>query len=547
MSGQARPIARYARRIVLRTSVGWIRDLWLIGYRIVIATAVVILRHRTPNAAVYARGSFGVAGNPIPGLSDIDLVIVIPDTDEPTGTAARRPCARWARVSERVAWLRKLVSVGGYEDRELADVTRATVFTHDLDKARATRALYAGSDPLRDHLTARAKPGIPAPMSDWRLLAGPERRPVRHPRPDDAWIAAWLDLQCWWRYAFWATCGPTEPHVAYLGVKLVAEPVRILLWLRHGEQIHSRRDALKLGLRLVPEEADSIQAAIRTSERLERSPEAQLPERIGALVRLSSLVANEIAQAALEHGTTSVSLSNHADTSPPALAEHARHLGRIAGQAIDVLPVADWRARTVPGEPVETMLVLQGVSASDPEVLVAAGSTERPGVVVAIPAGNVLVLPTLDRRGQRRLLRGMLRAIQCEQSDPVTFSLLAGNRDALFPEIPGWSALDSARRAVAEHSAHLADRVAKPDLHDLLVAARAAIFLETLQRGEPRLALDGSSICSELGQRGGVAATIASAARDAWRARNSAGVVPDSSLMRELLSVVRALPAYSSQ
>jgi hypothetical protein len=428
------------RRVALLGARGPLRPLAVAAHRAVIAIVAQLLGRVVPGTAVYVRGSFGGAGDPIPGLSDVDLVLVVPDGPGPPGTTRRAPVERWARATRRLGMLRALVVVGAYEDRELEDVVRANVLTHP-------RALFAGDDPLRDHLTARCRPGVPAPMADWRRVAGPDRRPRTGPPADERWAGAWLDLQVWWRYAFWASERPRDdPYTSYLGAKLVAEPLRSLLWLRHGEPVVARREALERGLRALPAEEPAIRAALAFLDRL--AP-FDLHDSLAALLRLTREVAAEVAAAAEAREGAEVRL--------------VRADGGEGGASV---PLVDWRARSIPGGTRERLFVVGGARADDPRALVAAGARERPGHVPAIDAGGVLVLPTLDRTS--RPLRGLLRAVQCPQSDPVTFALLAGRDTALFPGLPGWSARDCARRAADETG----------DTH----------FLASLERGDPELA-----------------------------------------------------------
>ena len=44
---------------------------------------------------------------------------------------------------------------------------------------------------------------------------------------------------------------------------------------------------------------------------------------------------------------------------------------------------------------------------------------------------------------------------QCEVTDPVSFALARGALVANFPNVPGFSIQDTARRALAEHAAWL--------------------------------------------------------------------------------------------
>jgi hypothetical protein len=103
---------------------------------------------------------------------------------------------------------------------------------------------------------------------------------------------------------------------------------------------------------------------------------------------------------------------------------------------------------------------------------------------------------------------GRLRTLKCRVSDPVLFALAEGKRVATFPRVSGFSAEDLARRAVAEHGAQL--RLGTDQsLEVLWRAARAALFLQSIQEGDPELPLTAS----ETAQRLGAQSTSAQAVR----------------------------------
>jgi len=105
----------------------------------------------------------------------------------------------------------------------------------------------------------------------------------------------------------------------------------------------------------------------------------------------------------------------------------------------------------------------------------------------------------------------------------------------------GWSAQDTASRAVAEHRAWLAQRdgrTAGERLAGLLGAARAAHFHRSLEQGEPELPLTVGAAARRLGAVG----------EEGWahyRAWRLTGVDPGERIADALERVVRGLPAYS--
>jgi hypothetical protein len=71
-----------------------------------------------------------------------------------------------------------------------------------------------------------------------------------------------------------------------------------------------------------------------------------------------------------------------------------------------------------------------------------------------------------------------MRTVQTTLTDPVSVALLSGEDVARFPDVPGFSARDLARRALAEHAAGA----------DPSAAARARAFAASLD-AEPELRL----------------------------------------------------------
>jgi hypothetical protein len=151
---------------------------------------------------------------------------------------------------------------------------------------------------------------------------------------------------------------------------------------------------------------------------------------------------------------------------------------------------------------------------ADPEALArfaAAGEEPQP----TLRAPGLHVRPSLDAR------RTKLRAVQCASTDPVSFALAEGCGDTAFPELAGWSAADWAGRAVAEHRFWLdgmtpayangyewIDAPPAPDVNGvvtrnrLLAAARAALFQESLEDGDPTLLLSADAVADRLGVEG---------------------------------------------
>jgi len=524
------------RRAALRTQ-GPLRPLWALLFGALVRVLARSLRAGSENAA-YVRGSFGY-GQPVYGLSDIDLIIVVPDS--PRGQEGSREAVlqRWKRLRRAVPLLDRLATVSVYEDEGLADAAGATHLTYGLDgSARAAR--FFGRDLERTHYALGTRPGLYGPMSDWRRLAGPERRSVVHPPSgDDRWLSAWLELQCWWRYAFSVAADPADVHAARICVRLVAEPARIWLWMAHFERHRDVRGTLESALSRLPEEEAVLRRALALRQALPKSPRAPVEEALAWLVRISSQLARRFASDVEGRGVTSVRLFW---TGEPDLALAA------PGYA-SLLPLVDWRARALPEPPDEAFTLLEG-DASDPAVLASAAALEgvgRPCPVLRAP--HLLIMPTLDL-SSRPLVRAVLRAVQCRATDPVSFALAESCRSAEFPNLPGWSARDSALRAVAEHRAWL-----EVDLPHLgygpealgltFTAARAALFLETLEAGDPGLPLTVRAVSELLCARHQPARTLVEEARGHYVAWRLEGRSPPQGTTRAFAELVAALPAYA--
>jgi hypothetical protein len=136
-------------------------------------------------------------------------------------------------------------------------------------------------------------------------------------------------------------------------------------------------------------------------------------------------------------------------------------------------------------------------------------------------------------------------------TDPVTTALLSDATVARFPELNGWSARDSALRAVAEHGAWLALRSTQAEserkvLGRLFTAARAALFLESVDAGEPELALSAAVVACHFRDARGDSSGIALEAFEALRASREHGkpIAPD--LVAAFERLVRALPALGA-
>jgi hypothetical protein len=537
-------LALAVHRFVLRTQRGPLGSLWGLGYALVIRAVAFLLTLGQP-ASAYLRGSFGY-GDVIYGLSDIDISIVV--ADSAGAGAGRRLRRRWRRLCRVVPGLRHLVQVAVYEEAELVRAASAPTLT-------AAEAVHLGRPP-RDDAYLRFRPGLFGPLCEWRSIQGRDRRPV--PGPQDSHerrTAAWLELQRWWREAFFASAHPGGPRLPYVCVKLVAEPVRILLWLEHGERIGGRREVLERALRRMPEEEVLLRRALDLHAALPRSPHASLSQALASLVHLSGRLAGRLDTDAATQGSIPVRLvwGDESELVLPAGATDRLRALRIAEPAL--LPLCDWRARVWPAYPDDTLAPLPIDPGDETALGAAALAAGDWGPFPAIRQGSLLILPG----------PGLMRAVQCRMTDPVSFALLDERDTADFPDVLGWSAADSARRAVAEHRAWLGAerdssrsaveawmeaqaRTTQPNaftLGRLLTAAQAALFLHSIDEGEPELPLTMAAVARGLRGHGAHAAAVAGDAYERYRqARGNGGQAP----WREVLAlreIVVGLPGYA--
>ena len=394
-----------------------------------------LITWRERGASAYVRG--GVEGPDfVPGLSDVDLTIVVAEDRSRPGAAARRARGRRDRMRRALPFSRLVLDWPCvYEDGELRDLAAGSALT------------YGGpgdvGDPANiDRILMLERPGLYSTTAGWHLSRGPGwRAPELARESQERLIAAWLELTFWWRQLFVACAGPAGPRMADMCVKGVAEPARIWLWLVQGERIAGRGDVLRRAIEVMPEEREALELALALQADLHRSPDPPLAETLPGMIRISGRIAALMDAAAEAAGSTEVRLT-----------------GDSHG---DRLPLLDWRALVRPPGSQEWFEMRTG-DLTEPGALHAAAST-RAGPYPTWRAGNVMIRPGSP------YLRTRMRAIQCRATDPVSFALAGGESVARFPNLPGWSAADVADRAVT--------------------SARAARFRQSVAEGDPVLEL----------------------------------------------------------
>jgi predicted nucleotidyltransferase len=530
------------RRLLARSGGGALRPLYVGGYRLVARAVAAYLRRSNGAASVYATSSLAT-GELVPGVSDLDLAVVVP-RDRSPGAARQALESRRDRLWRLVPFLAPYVWVAVYEEEELARAQ--TVSLAQTASGSDGQTLFFGRSPLADDLTLSSRPGLPGRVHTWKLLSGADLRGAPRPRSrDEDRLAAWLELQAWWLWAVQACLDPSTPGRSSLCVKLVAEPCRILLWLQHREELQSRRAVLERARELLPSEHEAIAEALALQGQLSRSPAPPLERCLPALLRLTARVASLLADELEPLGSTEVRLDWGGEDELARDAQTRDRLRALAGEELRLLPLADWRALAGPTLPDECFAPVAG-DPGDPAVVAAAARAGSPVAYAGLRAGDVLVLPPSDV-----YWLGKHRCVHFPASDPVSFALLEGAEVARFPLHVGWSIADVTARAVAEHRAYLDVQLAEPgwDVEKLgvvLNAARAGLLAESLAAGEPFLSATVAATARALGERVPAARGVAEEAAAAYRRHRLEGGPPLDSLVSELARVVSSLPAFAS-
>ena len=532
-------LARALRRAALVTQGGPLRPFWSFAQAAFVRLFAAHLRRGDPDATVYLRRS-SAGGDQVFGLSDTDLALVTSSHER-----AARARARYERARQVLPPLGHLVDLACYDETALREAAGRSILS-------ARGAAYDGAGP-GDELWLLKRPGLYRPLGDWRALTG-----ARRELPDVEYdaqarrLAAWLELVVWWGYAIQMTTPPLH-WSAHDCAKLGSEPARIWLWLAHGERPAGRAAAIARALELLPDEAPALERARAMIGDQDPPEHEALAELLAHLLRQSQRIGALIAEEIAPAGSTAVRLLG-AD-GPLALPPDGPPRARVpAMPSGPVLPLCDWVGRTASPLVDEGFAVLPLDPAQPYELAVAAWSAGA--AQPALRADGLLLMP--------RAAWGSPRTISTAASDPVSFALLEGAAQAAFPEVAGWSAADAARRAVAEHAARLPAleeqecvelRAQDPSVRNagpttlslarLLSAARAAHFAQTVEEGDPELALCAAALAARLRERGEPAADAVERATEAHRRARGEGSEPGGEVVSELRAAVAALPAYA--
>ncbi len=532
-----RPSAVLAvQRLVLRLRGPRLRRLAAHAYRGVARATSAYLTSGARDVSAYIRGGLG-SEDFVPGLSDVDLAIVFGGDPRRAREAAERARSRWQRLRTTLPAAQLLLDWPRiYDEAELRNLSGASAFTfrlEDLTVPPEEGGVYFGDRASLDGIRMLERPGLYGETADWQLLNGRDRRPHEPERGRQARrTAAWLELLYWWRLIFRVCVDPTTPRAADVGVKLVAEPARIWLWLAHGERTATRAEALRRVLMHLPEEEEPLHRALDEQRGLPSSLEAPLPKLLPLSLRLSARIAELIAAEVEEENRVEVRI---AGLEPAEL---------IVDQPIQPLPLVDWRAIASPELPDESFVPFRG-DPGDPAVLGAAAKLHPSGAYPALLFGRLMVMPAVPWRRTR------LRAIKCPVVDPVAFALAQGKNCATFYDVRGWSAADTAHRAVAEHRAwlHARREPGEPSGHQLgrlLTATRAALFLESIREGDPELCATVTEAARHLAARRNAHAQVTEEALEQYRELARRGGQPSQETATALRRVVLELPSYRS-
>lgn len=431
---------------------------WSIGRWMIVILVPYILRAGDRRVSVYLRGS-AAAGETRPWLSDIDVVAVVP------GSSTRRLAERWSAICRHLP-LGRLVSVAVWRAADMGAAARSTAFTYDASP---------NERPSSSALTpVLIRPGLYGPGVGWRLIAGSDSRPEGVTWGEsERETVAWAEVQVWWRFAFRVLEDERPAYeLEYFWLKMIAEHARIVLWREHSISFDSRAEVLESAVRFFPEDK-VLRAALQAWKG-------------GGHSRLS-VDASEVLRWCLSAAKRIAESLGKGSTGPPTTVRlgHGTLTGIFPGaNDLKITPLVDWHARVLPRPFDDALTVVRG-DPTDPDFLVQCARDGDTGPYRAIQYGGLLLLPTT------RYGRAIYRSIQCAVSDPVSFALLDGRQEAAFSDGPGWSAWDSARRAVGEHARWL-DAGARPSLRTLgklINAARAVAFAASFETSSIQLPL----------------------------------------------------------
>ena len=171
--------------LVLRTGRGRLRPIWAAAHSIAILVVHAWVGRTIAGREVYLKGGFGF-GEPIYGVSDVDMIIVL--AIDPAHPGANRETARrrWKRLCRLLPPLGKLFQVFFYEDAELHELEAHTYLTYGLGDARDdhnTRPAFLGTRPPQDDVRLPTAPGSTGRAGTGAAYDRPGEPPSQSPTP----------------------------------------------------------------------------------------------------------------------------------------------------------------------------------------------------------------------------------------------------------------------------------------------------------------------------------------------------------------------------
>ncbi len=529
------PRAAWLHAQLLRSTEGRLRPLWLAGYRCAALALAAWLRRGLPGTTVYARSSVG-ARDLAPGLSDLDLIAVAwGDPGEVEVLRARR-----LRLRHGLSAVDSPVDVDVVSGEAGVPATPPALYGLPAAPGAVGRAAYFGPEARPEDRILLDRVPVGGPGADWQRLAGRRRTAPWPPVvPGARRLYAWSQLQWWWARAAVACTTEPRPSDGWLCAKLVAEPLRSWLWLVHDELPASRAEVLRRAGALLDEEAPAVAGALEVLRRPATTP-PPLDEAVATLHRTTARIIRAIEDDLAAAGTTPVALRG-LDAEGLVLRPRATADATALGGG-PVHPLVDWRALVVVTRDLDESFAAVDGHPGDARALGRAARAD--GTYAALVADGLMVLPSVQLAG-----RGLGRTLHASFSAPVCRALLEDREVARFPDVPGWSVDDTARRAVAEHLGRFLgldpEHADDPEvLPWLLTAARAALLHETVLEGAPALTPTAAGTAEALAGRVPEARGAIEEALGCFREeRLTGGPVPPAAV-RGLRRAVRGLPSY---
>ena len=358
---------------MIRTGRGPLRPVWRFTYATLIHALARVLRIASADA-VYVRGSFA-SGEPIYGLSDLDLIAVTRRDSVSDAPRSQRLRQRIARVYDSLPVVKDAVELSVFEVGELERAAFSPFATYPYDPALGTatpRARFFGDSVRPQPFGARPDAGgrLYGPLRWWRLVAGRDyAAALPESPPEYRWLWAWSDLQFFWRHAPRRAVDPASAHTPYFSTKMIAEPAALWLWLQGEQRAPRAVDSLERTSVLMPEERETLERARELRKALPERTDSLLVEAFGFLLRVTFRITALLAEEVSRVGTTEIRLFGRAAEVVPAPTFDAAVAGLVpAGTALEPLPLVDWRARLGLELPDEALVLLPGDPA-DPKLV----------------------------------------------------------------------------------------------------------------------------------------------------------------------------------